>query len=107
MTFIYDILLISLHLEWQMSTLVDGLSKDAVFLTLFNTDQVDNIQTILHELYIQHVEVNKEIKVVTVCGLNNTQKILKAVSCYVKCVFELLVLGKNDLVPSVVFNNLD
>ena len=78
-----------------MSTLVDGLSKDGVFLTLFNTDQVDNIQTILHELYIQHVEVNKEIKVVTVCGLNNTQMILKAVSCYVRYVVALSFVRMN------------
>ncbi|XP_060589780.1 glutamate receptor ionotropic, kainate glr-3-like isoform X1 [Ruditapes philippinarum] len=64
--------------EWQMSKLVDGLSKDGVLIALYNIDHVSNMQKVLQELYQTHVENNKDIEIVIVCRLSNTKHILKA-----------------------------
>jgi hypothetical protein len=67
-------------IEKELSSLVDGLSKDGVLFAMYNVDHVKDVLSILKPIYKLKGAAKKDIHVVIVCGVANTKRVLKAVS---------------------------
>jgi hypothetical protein len=70
--------------ENEISKLVDDFSSDGVMFALFNNDQVDDIQSVLLNIYRTSIASNKAINIVIVCGFRCTRDIIKAVCKFIQ-----------------------